>query len=198
MAEALGTSPRSFAPVFEWAVAGHDRASCLVATHDDLEEVFTAPLGQLLHAHVVDDQEIGTQVAGKCGVVIAEGFFVEEVSYDVEDGAIEDGSALLDGGVADRLGEMGLAGAWRAHEEDIAGVVEELAGGQLEELLARQGSIELPIELIEGLEVAEAGELGTAVDPAMITDSDFVLKDEFKELEVAEAACLRFLNPDIE
>jgi len=29
--------------------------------HDDLEQVFAAPLGRLLHAHVVDDREIGPQ-----------------------------------------------------------------------------------------------------------------------------------------
>jgi hypothetical protein len=44
-----------------------------VASHDDLEEVLTAPLGELLHAHVVEDQEVGPEVVGDYGVVIAEG-----------------------------------------------------------------------------------------------------------------------------
>jgi phenylacetate-CoA ligase len=114
---------QELAPVFEWPVAGHDSASGLVAAHDDLEQVFAAPLGQLFHSHVVDDQEVRTKVAGERGIVIAEGFFVEEVSYDVEYGTIENGAALLDGGVADRLGEVGLAGAWWPHEEDVSGVV---------------------------------------------------------------------------
>jgi len=93
---------------------------------------------------------------------------------------------------------MGLAGAWRSHEEDVSGVVEELAGGQLEELPAWERGVELPIELIEGLEIPEARELGAAVDPAMITDGDFVLEDEFEKLEVAQATGLGFLNPDVE
>jgi hypothetical protein len=118
-----GHIAQELAPVFEWSITGHDGASGLVAAHDDLEQLFAAPLGQLFHSHVVDDQEIGTKVAGERGIVIAEGFFVEEVSHDVEDGAIEDGAALLDGGIADGLGEMGLAGAWRSHEEDVSGVV---------------------------------------------------------------------------
>ena len=95
----------------------------MVAAHDDLEQVFAAPLGQLFHSHVVDDQEVRTKVAGERGIVIAEGFFVEEVSYDVEYGTIENGAALLDGGVADSLGEVGLAGAWWPNEEDVSGVV---------------------------------------------------------------------------
>ena len=96
------------------------------------------PLGELVHAHVVDDEEVGPEVAGERGVFIAEGFFVDEVAHHLEDGAVERGAALLDGGVADGLGEMGLAGAWRPHEQHIAGIVEELAGRQFEELLARQ------------------------------------------------------------
>jgi hypothetical protein len=32
----------------------------------------------------------------------------------------------------------------------------------------------------------------------MITDGDFVLEDEFEKLEVAQAAGLGFLNPDVE
>ena len=32
----------------------------------------------------------------------------------------------------------------------------------------------------------------------MITDGDFVLEDEFEELEVAQATGLGFLNPDVE
>ena len=62
-----GHVTEELAPVFEWSVAGHDGASGLVAAHDDLEQVFAAPLGQLFHSHVVDDQEVGTEVAGLVG-----------------------------------------------------------------------------------------------------------------------------------
>jgi hypothetical protein len=124
-----GHIAQELAPLFERSVTGHDRASGLVAAHDDLEQVLAAPLGQLFHSHVIDDQEVRTEVAGERGVVVAEGFFLEEVSDDVECGTIEDGAALLDGDVADCLGEMGLAGAWWPHEEDVAGVVEEPTGG---------------------------------------------------------------------
>jgi hypothetical protein len=117
-----GHVAEELAPIFEGAVAGHDGASGLVASHDDLEEVFAAALGELLHAHVVDDEQIRAKVAGKDGAVIAEDFLVEKVPDDVEDGAIEGGVALLDGGVADGLGEVGLAGAWGPHEEDVSGV----------------------------------------------------------------------------
>lgn len=186
------------APVFEWSVAGHDGAACLVSPHDDLEEVLAASFGQLLHAHVVDDEEIGSQVSGENGVVVIDGFFMEEVSYDIEDGSVESGSALLDGGVADGLGEVCLSGAWWSDEEDISGLVEELAGGQLEELSSWQGRVEVPVELVDGLQVSEQCELGAAIELAVASDGDFVLEDELEELEVAQSACLCFLESDIE
>ena len=124
------------APVFEWSVAGHDGAACLVSSHDDLEEVFAAAFWELLHAHVIDDEEVGPEVSCEGGIVMIDGFFVKEVSNDVEDGAVEGGSALLDGGVADGLGDVGLACSWRPDEEHVFPLMEELAGGQFEDLLA--------------------------------------------------------------
>jgi hypothetical protein len=186
------------APIFEWSVACHDGASGLMPPHDDFEEIFAAVLGELLHAHIVDDQEVGSQVAGQGGVIVTESFLVEKVTDDVEDGAVERGVALLDGGVADGLGEVGLAGTWWSDEEDVTGLAEELAGGQFEELPAGQCGVELPVELIDGLEVTEAGELGAAIELAVVADGDFVLEDEFEELQMAEAAGLCFLQPNVE
>ena len=100
--------------------------------------------------------------------------------------------------LADGLGQMGLACAWRPHEEHVAGVVEELAGGQLEELPAGERGVEVPVELVKGFEISEAGELGAAVELAVIADGHFVLEDELEELEMAQAAGLGLLESDIE
>jgi len=186
------------APIFEWSVAGHDGASGLVSPHDDLEEVFAAVPGELLHAHVVDDEEIGSEVAGERVVVVFDRFFVEEVADDIEDGPVEHGSPLLDGGVADGLGDVGLAGSWWSHEENVSGVVEELAGGEFEELSTWDAGVEVPVELIDGLQVSELCELGAPVELAMIADSELVLEDELEELEVAQSAGLGFVESDIE
>jgi hypothetical protein len=173
------------APVFERSIAGHDGAFGLVASHDDLEEIFPAVLGELLHAHVVDDEEIGSEVARERGVVVLDGFFVEEVANDIEDGSVEHGSALLDGGVADGLGDVGLAGSWWSHEENVAGVVEELASGEFEEVPSWERGVEVPVELIDGLQVSKLCELGTPVELAVIANSELVLEDELEELNVA-------------
>jgi hypothetical protein len=186
------------APIFEWSVACHDGASGLVAPHDDLEEVFPAVLGELLHAHVIDDEEIGSEVAGERGVVVFDRFFVEEVADDIEDGSVEHGSALLDGGVADGLGDVGLAGSWWSHEENVACVVEELAGGEFEEVSSWDAGVEVPVELIDGLQVSELRKLGTSFKLAVIANSELVLEDKLKELEVAQSAGLSFVESDIE
>lgn len=186
------------APVFERAVAGHDGASELMPPHDDLEEVFAAVLGQLLHAHVINDEKIGSKVAGERGIVVFDGFLVEEVADDIEDGAVEHGSTLLDGGVADGLGDMGLARSGWSHEEDVASIVEELACGELEELTAWDAGIELPVELIDGLQVSKLCELGTPVELAMIANGKLVLEDKLEELEMAQPAGLGFLKSNIE
>ena len=60
------------APVFEGTVTGHDGGAGLVASHDDFEEVLAGVLGQLLEAHVVDDEQIGLEVAAQEAVTLGE------------------------------------------------------------------------------------------------------------------------------
>jgi hypothetical protein len=73
-----------------------------------------------------DDGEIGEQdfpraVEGSLGDL-----FDEQVGFTI-DNAI----ALLDGGSADRLGEMALAGARRPEEERVFALLDEARGGRL-------------------------------------------------------------------
>jgi hypothetical protein len=60
----------------------------------------------LLHAHVVDDEQVGLEVLGEDFVVAGEGLVVKEVAHNIEDRAVQDQAALLDGLVAERLDEM--------------------------------------------------------------------------------------------
>ena len=66
--------------------------------------------------------------------------------------------ALQDGGAADRLREMTLAGAGRAEEEDVLALQDEAAGGQVVD----QRAVHLLVEIeIEGVERA-IGDRGSA------------------------------------
>ena len=59
----------------------------------------------------------------------------EEIADEVEDGGVADEEVALDGLVADGLREVGLAEPRRPEEEDVGAVRDEVAGGQVEELL---------------------------------------------------------------
>ena len=99
------------APVFDRAVGGHDGRADFVPTHDDFEQVLTAPFRQALHAHVVDDQHVRLEVVGHHFFMTVERFVVQEVADRVEDRAIQHRVAATDQVMPDRLGEMALAGA---------------------------------------------------------------------------------------
>src|SRR5271169_6370189 len=45
-------------PVLCWSVRSHDGRSVFVAAHEDLEEVLGGAWAKLLHAEVLDDQDI--------------------------------------------------------------------------------------------------------------------------------------------
>lgn len=53
-----GHIAQQLAPVFERTIAGHQRRLYFVATMGDFEQLFSQKLGQLLHFHVIDDQQI--------------------------------------------------------------------------------------------------------------------------------------------
>ena len=65
--------------------------------------------------------------------------------------AVEDAVALADGGEADGLSEMTLAGAGRAEEESVLTPIDELAGGELEDEAAIHLLVEVEVEGVEGL-----------------------------------------------
>jgi hypothetical protein len=152
----------------------------------------------LLHAHVVDDEQIGLEITGEDLVVAGEGFVVEEVANDVEDGAIEDGATLLDDMKAKGLDDVAFADAGRSEEENVAVLAEEASGGEVEDLLPGELRIEGPVEGVEGFEIAEAGGVDATLDLSIGANEEFVLEKEFEEVGVAEAIGLGFMQADIE
>ena len=155
-------------------------------------------LGQLLEAHVVDDEQVGLEVAAQEAVTLGEGLPREEVGDEVEDGPVAHDEALLDGLVADCLGEVGLADAGRADQEDVVVLADEVPGGQLEDVLAGDGGIEAPAEVVEGAQGGELDRCGAARDPALRTDVELVLEDQFEELRVGEPVGVGLLEADRE
>lgn len=141
------------------------------------------------------NEQVRLEVAAQEAVTLGERLLGEEVGDQVEDGAVAHDEALLDGLVADGLGEVGLADAGRSDEEDIGGLPDEVSGGQLVDVLAGDGRIEAPVEVLEAPERGELGGDGTAGDLALLADVELVLQDQFEELAVGEPVRGGFLQP---
>ena len=144
----------------------------------------------MLDAHVVDDQQIRHQILGQHLVLTGECLVVQEVPHHVEDRAIPDREAHLDGLVADGLDQMALAGPRRTQEQHIAVFADEPAGGQIIDLFLLDRGIELPVEVLQGLEVPEGRDLDASLDLTLLSDQQFILEDQFQELGMRQMVAL--------
>jgi hypothetical protein len=77
-----------------------------VAAHDDLEVELAALFRQMLHAHVVEDQQAWLEVTVENPVMPLEGFVVQEVTNAVEDAAVVDGEAVANQLSSDALDDV--------------------------------------------------------------------------------------------
>ena len=105
-----GGIAQQLAPVLDGAIGRDERGGALVAAHDDLEEVLGGGGRELAHAEVVDDEQ---RDSGELGEVLLAVAIEDSVGDLVEQDvclAVEDAVALADGGAADGLGEVALAG----------------------------------------------------------------------------------------
>ena len=189
-----GDIAQEFAPFFERAVAGHEGGAVFVTAEDDLHEVLGGVLWQGFEPHVVDDEQGRGEVTAKGLFLVASGFVAQEVADQLEDGAVEDFEAHLDGAITDGLSQMRLADTWRSEKENIRVVAQECAGGQIKDRLAVDGRVEGPVELFKGFELAELGGAGASGQLSLVADVEFILEDQFEELGVAEAVGGGFLE----
>src|SRR3989442_1428994 len=101
--------------------------------------------------------------------------------------------------VAGSLGEMTLACAGRAEEDDVVALGEEAAGGELEDELAVHLLVEGEVEAVEGLVgIAKVGLLEPAGEEAVGAAGEFVLEEEGEEVGVGAAIGLRLDEPRLQ
>ena len=133
-----GGVAEQLSPVVDGAVRGEHRGGPLVASHDEFEQVLGGGVGQLSHAEVVDDEQGHAGQLGQVGLAgVGEGGLGELLEEGVGL-AVDDAVALLDGGAADGLGDVTLARAGRADQQDVFALVDEARGGEFED----EGTVE--------------------------------------------------------
>ncbi len=94
-----GVVAEELSPIFDRPVGGEQRAGALVATHDQLEEIFGRRRRQLAHAEIVDDEErdAGEEIDSGGALSVEGGFaqlFEQHVRFSVQNRV-----SLLDRGV---------------------------------------------------------------------------------------------------
>src|SRR5438876_11113374 len=125
-----GNIAQELAPFFERPVAGHDRGAVFITAHDDFEEVLAGVLGQRFKSHVIDDEQVRLEVGAQCLVLLVEGFIFTELADRIEDRAVKNMHARLDGAVSNRLGQMCFAYTWGADQQEVGVLAYEVAGSQ--------------------------------------------------------------------
>ena len=122
----------------------------------------------------------------------------QQIPDDVEDRAVDDGEPCLDRLVADGLGQVRLARPGRADEQKVAAVADELAGRQLVEPVPLDVGVELPVEVVERLEVVESRLLQCPADLPALPERHLVVDEQLQELRVVKAVRPGLLEPDVE
>ena len=156
-------------------------------------------MGQLAHPKVIDDEErnggqlgeVGLAGLGECGLGQ---FFKQRVGL-----AIEDAVALLDGGVADRLREVALAGAGGAEEEGILPLRDETCGRQLVDERSIHLLVEGEVEAIQcPVRIAEARLLVAAREQAVLATLELVGDERRDEVDRSHLLGLGLVEPEFE
>src|SRR5260221_9436098 len=171
-------------PIFDGSVGGEQGAGALVASHDELEQIFGGGGGELLHAEVVDDEQgngreeldVLLSRAVECGVCEV---FEQDVRFSVEDA-----HALLDHGAPDRLCKMALARSWRSEEQSVFASVHELSRGELVDESSVHLAIEVEVEVVDGsAAVSELGRLRPSFEQTISPASQFVVHEHRDEVD---------------
>ena len=169
-----------------------------MTAHDDFEEILSGLQRELFEPHVVEDEEIGFEIAGEGLRLIADGLGLHELGDGVEDRAVEDDEAHAGRLMADTLGEVALADPRGSEEEDVAVFPDEAAGGELHDLASIDRGVEAEVEVFDRASIAEAGGLDAPGDGAIVADGELVGDDELEELGVTQAVSLGLLDPHLE
>ena len=113
--------------------------------------------------------------------------------------AVDDPMALQNGGAADRLGQMALAGARWPKEKDVLALLNETGGGQLVD----QRPVHLLVEIqIKGVQravgIAEARVLDPPRDQAVLAADQFIADEGGDQVNGRLLLRLRLAEPRVE
>ena len=179
-------------PVGDHAVGGHHQAAAqLVALVDQRLQQLGPALGQALgQEQIVEHHEIGVddraqaRFARRCGAK-------HLLGHELIGVAVDHAVALQDRVVGDGLADVAFAGAWRADQNGVVGLGDELQRMQLEAGRLGQLGVEPPVELGKRELLVQAGLLVAPLDQARAAPVELVLQDQREGLQERLIGALR-------
>ena len=106
-------------------------------------------------AELVDDQQVDALELALQAAQLALVAGLDELAHQIGGAAKQNAVATLGGLQPQGDGEVGLAGADRAGEDDVLGAVEVVAAGELGELGLGDPFEGLPVDLLQGLVIGK-------------------------------------------
>ncbi len=165
---------------------------------DDLEEVLPRLLGQVLDAHVVDNEQFGLQILRQRPILPGEGLIRHQFPHQIEDRAVQHIKPQPNRLVAESLDQMTFSHARRAEQEDIPGLADEVTRRQFVDPVPLDARIKRPVEPLERLEFPEAGGSGSPFELTLIPDVELILNEQFQEFLMAQTVALGLLHSNFQ
>src|SRR5262245_51807930 len=130
-------------------LAGDDGGAELGAVFDDLQQVGALVRGERPQQKVVNQQDVEASPAGQQAGEPAVGAGDGEVLKHAGAAQVESAVAVADSGVGERAGEVGLAAAGRAHDQDAVVVGDSVRFGQIEDLSAVEAARAAEVNVLD-------------------------------------------------
>ena len=143
-------------PFFDGPIRGHEGGAILVTADNDLQEALGAFGGKVLHAKIVDAEQIGFEETIQGALGFGGRSVGLQVTHQIKHRAVEHDEASFDGAITDGLGQTAFAHTGRTEQEHVPVLADKIARGQIVNLPSFDGRIEIPVEVIDGLELADA------------------------------------------
>ena len=162
---------------------------------DDLVEVAGLLRVQAAEPEVVEDEQVRREQRADdaLGGVVGPGL-VDHPKHVVaaEEEGLEAGAA---GAVSQGAGEDGLADADGSEEEHVLALLEKRKAEEITHAVAVEGDRRVPVEVLEGVRLREAGAVEAVREVLVLPPVDLVLKRELKEVEGSEPGLGRLGGP---
>ena len=162
-------------PCAERLVRGNKHGSSLISGTDELEQ--DAGLGLILGdiGEIVKDEQVELVELLDCAFEDEIAPCLLELLDEIRGSGKEDTVSVLDQGEANCGGEMALAAAWWAEEEQIGALAEpDISGDHGHDLCLRDHGDRLELERIKGLAWEKPGFGQMAFDPALVPFGQFM------------------------